>query len=80
MSCIDLSAAFDEVHVKLLIKRFLITGLSQDIFKLSEIWLDQRYNYVSLDHGNSLIHTCGVGTVKGLILDPILDAILSRLY
>ena len=39
MSSIDLSAAFDVVNVKLLLKRLNIIGLPKDVIKLIEIWL-----------------------------------------
>ena len=38
---IDLSAAFDIVGVKLLIKRLTILGLPRDVVNLIRTWLEQ---------------------------------------
>ena len=39
MSSIDLSAVFNVVNVKLLLKRLKIIGLPEDVIKLIKIWL-----------------------------------------
>ena len=75
MATLDLSSAFDVVNVELLLKRLKIMGLPSDIVFLVSEWLTTRYFYVSLEGGNSCIHSCVVGTVQGSILGPILYAI-----
>ena len=50
-------------------------GLPTDMVMLIGEWLGSRFFYVSLDVGNSIIHRCGVGTVQGSILGPILYAL-----
>ena len=75
MSSLDLSAAFDVVNVELLIKRLNRIGLPEDLIQLVHIWLTERYYYISLESGNSYVHTCTVGTVQGSIMGPILYAL-----
>ena len=75
MATLDLSSAFDVVNVELLLKRLKIMGLPSDIILLVSEWLTTRYFYVSLEGGNSCIHSSGVGTVQGSILGPILYAL-----
>ena len=75
MATLDLSSAFDVVNVELLLKRLKIMGLPCDMISLISEWLTTRYFYVSLDGENSCIHQCGVGTVQGSILGPILYAL-----
>ena len=75
MATLDLSSAFDVVNVELLLKRLKIMGLPSDIILLVSEWLTTRYFYISLEGGNSCIHSSGVGTVQGSILGPILYAL-----
>ena len=42
---------------------------------LISVWLKNRYFYVGLDIGSSIVHCSEVGTVQGSILGPILYAI-----
>ena len=55
LAAIDLSAAFDIVNVDLLIKRLVILGLPSDVIKLIEIWLVERYFYVSVNGSDSMV-------------------------
>jgi exonuclease III len=75
MATLDLSSAFDVVNVELLLKRLTIMGLPSDMILLISEWLRTRFFYVSLDVGNSSVRHCGVGTVQGSILGPILYAL-----
>ena len=75
MSTLDLSSAFDVVNVELLLRRLKILGLPGDIISLISEWLTNRYFYVGIDGENSYIRHCGVGTVQGSILGPILYAL-----
>ena len=75
MSSIDLSAAFDVVNVKLLLKRLQIIGLPNDIIKLIEIWLKNRMFYVDIDGISSYMKSSDTGTIQGSRLGPILYAI-----
>ena len=75
MASLDLSAAFDVVNVELLLKRLKIIGLPDDLIILVRNWLSIRYFYVTVDGNNSYIYGCGVGTVQGSILGPILYAL-----
>ena len=75
MASLDLSTAFDVVNVGLLLKHMKLIGLSPDHIELVSKWLTNRYFYVSLDIGNSLIYDCNFGTVQGSILGPVLYAI-----
>ena len=75
MASLDLSAAFDVVNVKLLLKRLKIIGLPGDVISLIKIWLEQRMFYVDIDGSVSPIFTSDTGTIQGSILGPILYAI-----
>ena len=75
LASIDLSAAFDIVDVDLLIKRLVILGLPNDVVKLIEIWLKERYFYVSVNGSDSMVKVTWYGIVQGSILGPILYAI-----
>ena len=75
MASLDLSAAFDLVNVKLLIKRLYLIGLPKDVIELIKIWLTGRMFYVSIDGKNSIMLELLCGTVQGSILGPILYAI-----
>ena len=75
MATLDFSSAFDVVNVELLIKRLTIMGLPSDMILLIGEWLRARFFYVGLDVGNSSVRCCGVGTVQGSILGPILYAL-----
>ena len=50
-------------------------GLPCDMVTLISEWLSNRFYYVSLGGANSYIHHCGVGTVQGSILGPLLYAL-----
>ena len=75
MASLDLSAAFDVVNVKLLLKRLKVIGLPKDVIKLIEIWLEQRHFYVDIEGSVSELTESNAGTVQGSILGPILYAI-----
>ena len=78
---IDLSAAFDVVDVKLLIKRLTILGLPSDVIALIKIWLKERFFYVCINGLDSSISVTWYGIVQGSILGPILYAIfISPLF
>ena len=53
MASLDLSAAFDVVDVKLLLKRLKNFGLPDDVIALIEIWLNERFFYVEIDNVTS---------------------------
>ena len=75
MASLDLSAAFDVVNVKLLLKRLKVIGLPHDVIKLIRVWLEQRHFYVDIDGSVSEMIDSNAGTVQGSILGPILYAI-----
>ena len=75
MSSIDLSAAFDVVNVKLLLKRLQIIGLPSDVIGLIKVWLSNRLFYVDINGECSYIKTSDSGTIQGSRLGPILYAI-----
>ena len=75
LSSLDLSAAFDLVDIKLLIKRLHIIGLPGDIINLIKEWLSNRHYYVDIEGENSCLFDLLLGTVQGSILGPILYAI-----
>ena len=75
MATLDLSSAFDVVNVDLLLIRLKVMGLPHDIITLLSEWLKTRYFYVSIGGESSYIHHCGVGTVQGSILGPLLYAL-----
>ena len=81
MAGIDLSAAFDIVDIDLLIKRLAILGLPNDVIRLINVWLHERYFYVSINGSDSSIKVTWFGIVQGSILGPILYAIfISPLF
>ena len=53
LASLDLSAAFDIVDVRLLLKRLKIIGLPSDVVRLIEIWLSKRYFYVCVNSSES---------------------------
>ena len=55
MASLNLSAAFDLVNVKLLMKRLKILGLPNDVLILIKIWLTDRSFYASIDGENSVV-------------------------
>ena len=55
MASLDLSAAFDVVNVKLLIKRLKTMGLPNELIELIRIWLNNRLLYVDIDGNCSYI-------------------------
>ena len=81
LAAIYLSAAFEIVNVDRLIKRLVILGLPSDVIKLIEIWLVERYFYVSVNGSDSMVKVTWFGIVQGSILGPILYAIfISPLF
>ena len=75
MSSLDLSAAFDVVNVKLLIKRLKIVGLPSDLVDLIQSWLSQRMYSVNINGKYSMYYNLESGTIQGSILGPFLYAI-----
>ena len=75
MASLDLSAAFDVVNTKLLMKRLKIIGLPDDVIKLIDVWLSERTFYVDLNGKTSILIELICGTIQGSILGPILYAI-----
>ena len=75
MSSVDLTAAFDLVDVRLLIKRLQIVGLPTDVVKLIELWLSGRSFFVNVDGISSILQDLTCGIIQGSILGPILYAI-----
>ena len=75
VASLDLSAAFDLVDVKLLIKRLIIIGLPDDVIQLINEWLTNRYYYVDINGKTSTLFDLLLGTVQGSILGPILYAL-----
>jgi hypothetical protein len=53
LSSLDLSAAFDLVDIKLLIKILNIIGLPGDIVYIIKVWLTNSHYYVDIDGDNS---------------------------
>ena len=78
MSSLDLSAAFDLVNLKLLLKRLHIMGIPKDLLRLLKIWLRDRHFYVEANGKNSRIIDNDIGTIQGSILGPILYALFIR--
>jgi hypothetical protein len=74
MASLYLSAKFDVVNVKLLLK-LLLLGISEDLISLVSEWLSPRYIYFSIDGNNSSICVSGIDTVQGSILGLILYTI-----
>ena len=75
MSSLDLTAAFDVVNVKLLIKRLKIVGLPSDLVDLIQSWLSQRMYSVNINGKYSMYYNLESGTIQGSILGPFLYAI-----
>ena len=65
MASIDLSAAFDLVNIKLLIKRLKIIGLPADVVQLIELWLSHRSFYVTVNDENSMVIDLNCGIIQG---------------
>ena len=81
MAGIDLSAAFDVVDVKLLIKRLVILGLPDDMVQLIRVWLKERFFYVCVNGSESTVKVTWYGIVQGSVLGPVLYAIfISPLF
>ena len=81
MASMDLSAAFDVVHIELLLTRLRILGLPADVVALIEIWLKNRLFYVQVSDLNSNFIEINSVTIQGSILGPILYAIfVAPLY
>ena len=52
MASLDLSAAFDVVNTKLLLKRIKIIGLPENVIDLIKCWPTDRFFYVTVDGQN----------------------------
>ena len=65
MASLDLSSAFDVVNVPLLIKRLRILGLPNDVTRLIEVWLTERFFYVEIDGATSTIRETWFGIIQG---------------
>jgi hypothetical protein len=74
MASIDMSAAFDLVNIKLLIKCLKIIGVPADVVQLIEPWLSQRSFYVTVNGKNSMVIDLNCGIIYGSILGPLLNA------
>jgi hypothetical protein len=72
MSSVDLTAVFDLVEVRLLIKRLHIVGLPTDVLKLIKLWLSGRSFFVNMDGNSSMLLEISCGIIQGSILGPIL--------
>ena len=55
MSSLDFNVAFVVVNIDLLIKRWKIIGLTQDVIDLISVWLIQSSGYVSINGNNFLL-------------------------
>ena len=55
IASLELSAAFDIVNTKLLIKRLRIVGLPEDVISLVELWLSDHSYYVTVNSINSSV-------------------------
>ena len=75
MASVDLSAAFDVVNVRLIVKLLDIIGIPSDVVSLIELWLTEKLFYVSIKGDNSCLTLSDTGTIQGSILGPILYAI-----
>jgi hypothetical protein len=75
VASLDLSAVFDLVDVKLLIKRLKIIGLQDDVIELIREWLTNRFYYVDIYGKTSTLFDLLLGNVKRSILGPILYAL-----
>jgi hypothetical protein len=79
MANLDLSAAFDVVIIKLLIKRLKILGLPMDVVDRIKLWLEDRSFCVSIDGRKFKLMDLVCGRVQGTILGSILYAIYVSL-
>ena len=75
VTSLDLSAAFDVVNHKLLIKRLKQKGLPSIIVLTIESWLQNRFFYCEVGGRCSVMKKLTHGTVQGSILGPVLFAI-----
>ena len=81
MISLDLSAAFDVVNHKLLIKRLQLKGLPQHLVNLIQTWLTCRTMYVDINGMCSTYRNIDEGTLQGSVLGPVLFAIfISPVY
>ena len=78
---LDLSAAFDVVNHKLLIKRLHMKGLPIHLSNLIKSWLSNRTMYVEVNMKCSTYRSIKEGTLQGSVLGPVLFAIfISPIY
>ena len=78
MTSLDLSAAFDVVDHKLLIKKLKQIGLPKIITAVIGEWLRDRLFYCDINGKTSTLRKITHGTVQGSILGPVLFAIFTR--
>ena len=69
---LDLSAAFDLVDHKLLLRKLRIYGMQDDFLQLVQCYLAGRSQAVWIDHVLSSFMQCDVGVPQGSILGPLL--------
>ncbi len=50
-------------------------GMSGDVIKLINVWLNERTDYVSIDGVNFVLFNLLLGTIQGSILGPVLYAV-----
>ena len=74
ISSLDLTAAFDVVNIELLMRRLAIMGLPDQLLKVINDWLKDRYFYCEINGKCSALIRLRHGTVQGSILGPILFA------
>ena len=78
---LDLSAAFDVVDHKLLIKRLRILNLPEKIVTLLSEWLKNRHMFVDVNSSCSIFTEILAGTLQGSCLGPVLFALfVSPMY
>ena len=77
LSAIDLTAAFDLVNHRLLIKKLNIMGLPYKLVHIIEEWLQDRVFYCEVNGKVSILLEVECGTVQGSILGPILLALFT---
>ena len=75
VASIDLTAAFDVINHKALIKRMKEMGMPEIIVSIIKEWLSGRYFYCEVGGSTSELFKLEHGTVQGSILGPILFAI-----
>ena len=68
---LDLSAAFDLVDCKLLLKKFEIYGLDGDFLRWIDSYLTNRYQSVWIDHTFSDLLQTETGVPQGSNLGPL---------